>query len=80
LNNLFYHKICVDLLNEFKDLEGNYICKENNNNIQNIINEFNNNNSFNYNNIQNNNNEMNIINKNPNEKEDYSYECLNRDS
>ena len=29
LNNLFYHKICVNLLNEFKDLEGDDICKEN---------------------------------------------------
>ena len=29
LNNLFYHKICVNLLNEFKDLEGDDLCKEN---------------------------------------------------
>ena len=29
LNNLFYHKICINLLNEFKDLEGDDLCKEN---------------------------------------------------
>jgi len=29
INGLFYHKLCLDLLNEFKDLEGEDICKEN---------------------------------------------------
>jgi len=64
-------------------------------NNNNIINNFNiniRNKAFNYNNIQNNNNEFNndiiqknsnefnIINNNANEEEDYSYECLNKDS
>ena len=29
LNDLFYHKICINLLIEFKDLEGEDLCKEN---------------------------------------------------
>jgi len=29
LNDLFYHKICINLLVEFKDLEGEDLCKEN---------------------------------------------------
>jgi len=73
----------------------NLFNNNNSQNNNNIINNFNiniRNKAFNYNNIQNNNNEFNndiiqknsnefnIINNNANEEEDYSYECLNKDS